>query len=635
MLENMRKQGASVFVWVIFGILIAMFVVSFGPQSVGSSQGCTSSGKSTAVEVGDVQVDDSGFRFAYNMARPVEGSRVREGYALEALIRRELLAQEAERRGLRIDDDLIDYAITQGEVHYAGQRIDAKGAFFDEEGQGVFDYKLFKNWLRGRMGVSVGGFKKQQRREMLATTMARILAGSVVASREDALLRFIDERTTVAFDAVRFDPARYGDALIVTDADLERFLAGHEAEVKATYQEGAYKAKAQVRIQRIFVAATPAPALPALPEGTTPPPTPAVDPARAKLVAARADITAGKKKFADVAASMDADPGIRVRRGDWGWYDTAAINLPALNLAAKALPEPALNEAAKTLEVDKVSEVIEAGAGFYLLTVVEKRAGDLTFDQVKRELAEKRARSVWGREAARRAAIEAVTKAQGKNLRDLFKGEDVEKTGAVEGTYRDVPAAWMQEQPAGSGSSDQTPRGVGGSPTSAPAVPTLDAAALMTPSSEVLPPLGMLTPPSVDSFGVQSRSGSRTHLGESAEIARVVFDELATGQVAKRIYEIKSGAIDAAPSYVVLQVTSKQLADVAEFEKNADQNVANLSTELGARYLTDWLRTRCTALVAKGAIKPATDLITPVDDEGRRLPIMYQPCESMQADPGF
>lgn len=620
MLENMRKQGASLFIWVIFGILIAMFVVSFGPQSVGSTQGCTSSGQTTAIVVGESEIDDSGFRFAYNMARPVEGSRVREGYALEALIRRELLAQEAERRGLRIDDDLVDWAITQGEVHYAGQRIDAKGAFFDEAGQGVFDYKLFKNWLRGRMGVSVAGFKRQQRRELLATTMARILVGSVVASREDALKRFVDERTTIAFDVVKIDPARYGDALILTDGDLDRFLATREAEVKATYSEPLYKGKSQVRVRRIFVAATPTPPVP---EGATPPAAPAVDPARAKLVAAQADLAAGRKQFADVAKALDAEPAFRAKGGDWGWYDTAAMTLP----------EPALNAAAKTLEVGKVSDVIDAGAGFYVLTVVDKREGDLTFDQVKRELAEKLARSVWGKEAARRAAIDIVGKAQGKNLRDLFKGEDAEKTGVIEWAYDDVPAAWMQDPPTGSGAGAAADPVV--APTAAPVVAAMDAKAIMTPSTEVLPALGPIESPPVDSFGPVPRFGARTPVGESAEIARALFDELATGQVAKRIYEIKSGSIDATPSYLVLQVTSKQLADTAEFEKNAAQHVANLTTELGTRYLGDWLRTRCTALVAKGEIKPSTELITPLDDEGRRLPIMYQPCESMQADVGF
>jgi len=610
MLENMRKQGASLFIWVVFGILIAMFVVSFGPQSVGSTQGCTSSGKSTALVVGDTTVDDAGFRFAYNMARPVEGSTIREGLALEALIRREILAQEADRRGLRVADDLIDYSISHGEVHYAGQRVDAKGAFYDDDGNGVFDYKMFKNWLRGRLGVTVAMFKRQQRREVLASTMARILMGSVVASREDALSRFVDENTKVMFDVLTYEPSRYGNALILTDGDLDRFIAGHDAEVTAAYQEALWKGKSQVRVRRVFVAATAA-------IGDAAAPTAAADPARAKLVAVRADVLAGKKQLADVATALDAEPGFRAKGGDWGWYD----------LATPTLPDPALNQAIKTLAADaKVSEVIDTEAGFYLLAVVDKREGDLTLAQVKRELAEKVARAVWGAEAARRAAAEALAKATAdkKNLRDLFKpASDAEKTGARWSYSQDLPTAWMQAD-GGAAAAPTAAAPIAAAPTAAAPV-----AAPIVPSGDVLPKLGEVPTPVVDSFGPFSRYGTRTPVGDSPEIARALFDELTTGELAKQVYEVKMGAVDAASSYAVLQVTSKQLADTKEFDKNVALHITNLTTELGAEYLNDWLRTRCFALAAKGQIKPATNLITPLDDEGRRMKIVYQPCESM------
>ena len=72
MLENMRKQGASLFVWIIFGILIAMFVVSFGPQSVGSSQGCSGGGgKTTALVVGDTEIDEFHALMEANLFQPV------------------------------------------------------------------------------------------------------------------------------------------------------------------------------------------------------------------------------------------------------------------------------------------------------------------------------------------------------------------------------------------------------------------------------------------------------------------------------------------------------------------------------------------------------------------------------------
>ena len=75
MLENMRKQGASLFIWLIFGILIAVFVINFGPQSPQAKQGCKGGGKRTFLTVGDQTVDDVGFRWCRAGCRPGSAAR--------------------------------------------------------------------------------------------------------------------------------------------------------------------------------------------------------------------------------------------------------------------------------------------------------------------------------------------------------------------------------------------------------------------------------------------------------------------------------------------------------------------------------------------------------------------------------
>lgn len=600
MFDNLRKSGSSMIIWILFGILIAGFVISFGPQSVGSSQGCQSNGRMTVLKIDGRTLDDAAWRFAYGLARGGEGERAREMAALDQLVRRELLASEADRRGLRVADGLIDHVITAGEVHYGGRVIPAKGAFYDEEGKGVFSYQQFKRFVFQRMNMSVAGYKRQQTREILATTMERILRGSVAVSVEEARARYIAENTTVAFDAVRFDPAAYADALRITDADLDRYVAAHEAEVKATYVEASWKGKKQVRVRRVFVAATPPP-----PTGAAP----TIDPARAKLDAARAEIAAGKKTFAQVASALDADEAFRGKAGDWGWYDEAALTLP----------EPALNDAVRALtEPNAVSPVIVAGAGFYLLTVSERRAGDLTFDQVKRDLAEKLARPAWGQEAARRAALLSLetAKAAGKSLKDLYPSE---QTGAIRSTSVDVPTAWMQ---AGGSGGSAAPTAPAAPSAGAPAAP---AAPVAPPVVEALPAIGTVAL-KVDSFPALARFGNRTMVGESAELAKAVFDELTAGALGDKVYEVKTGAVGAAPLYVIVQVTSKQLADIAAFEKDASKYVGELATQRGEEYLRDWLKTRCKALVAKNAVQPRRELLTIDTGDGKLALMPWDPC---------
>ena len=98
MLEQMRRQGASIFVYLIFCLLILIFVINFRPgQSRQDDNGCR--GATTArSRVDGVDTSLTAFKIAYSANN---GSGKQKTYiALEVLIRRELLAQAAEARGL-------------------------------------------------------------------------------------------------------------------------------------------------------------------------------------------------------------------------------------------------------------------------------------------------------------------------------------------------------------------------------------------------------------------------------------------------------------------------------------------------------------------------------------------------------
>ncbi|MEZ4404798.1 MAG: SurA N-terminal domain-containing protein [Kofleriaceae bacterium] len=590
MFDNLRKSGSSVVVWVLFGILIAAFAVSFGPQSVGSSQGCkTGGGKSTVLTVDSTAVDESAWRFEFVFAKGADGERAKEIATLNQLLRRELLAAEGERRGLRIAEGLVDREIAAGRIHFAGFSISARNAYFDDEGKGVFDYQMFKRFVFNRFNMSVGGYKRQQTREVLASTTARILAGSVPVSRDEVMARYLADNTTVAYDVVKFEPSVYGAALQLTDAEVDRYLAAHEADVRKAYVEAAWKGKDQLRVRRVFVAKTPAPAT-----GDAP----AVDPALTKLEAARADIVAGKKTLAAVAETLDSDPAMRAKAGDWGWYDAGVLTLPA----------PALSDAVRALtEPGAVSPVVATTDGYYLVTVSDRRAGDLTFDQVKRELAVTAARAAWGAEAAKRAALLALAsaKASGTSLADLFPDT---QTGALEWTStEDVPAAWQ----AGDGAAP--------SPAVAPAA--------LVATDETLP---QATPvkPQVQRIPAVSRFGNYTQVGKSPTMAKAIYEDLTTGALGPDVYEVELGGA-AGTAYAIVQVTQKTLADVTAFEKVAAEETAKLAAERGNEYLSAWLTARCKALVDKGALRPRRDLLTTTSEDGKVSTVPWSPCSSL------
>src|SRR5688572_22533056 len=128
MLEQLRRNSRSFIIWILFGIIIAVFIISFGPQANPESLGCGHSSE-FALEVSGEDVPVSSWRYGVNgvtWLRLRGGSRdpaFRRQLALDLLVQRELLAQEAEKRGFRVPDDLVNKAIAAGEFYVLGFKV--------------------------------------------------------------------------------------------------------------------------------------------------------------------------------------------------------------------------------------------------------------------------------------------------------------------------------------------------------------------------------------------------------------------------------------------------------------------------------------------------------------------------------
>src|SRR5215208_3597970 len=112
MLEEARKKGASIFVYLIFCLLIVIFVINFGPQG-GQESGCRGA-SNIIISVDGKEATQSSYHVAYSNPYNRATGKEHTYVALETLIRRELLAQEAERRGLRATDDMVMDEIKKG-----------------------------------------------------------------------------------------------------------------------------------------------------------------------------------------------------------------------------------------------------------------------------------------------------------------------------------------------------------------------------------------------------------------------------------------------------------------------------------------------------------------------------------------
>ena len=437
----MRRQGASIFVYLIFCLLIAIFVINFRPgQSRQDDNGCRGV-SNVVISVAGNEATQTAYKIAYSNPYNRGTGKQKTYVALETLIRREILADAAEARGLLTTNDLMIEEIKKGHFFLGGQKTMIPGAFEEVDGEKFYSQKAVKGWM-GQMNVSANSYIEEQRRGLLASMMSEILAESVQVSREEALSQFLYEGNTATYDVVAFKPELYRSAMRITDADVDRYLASHTDEIEKRYKsdERTYKGvKPQLQLREIFIAkAEPKAAEAPKPDDKTAKPDDKkpddktakkddkkpdvkpvgmpIDDAKAKLEAVRTAAATNKQKFIDAAKELSTDDSAKSVGGEIGWH----------GVDNGMLGDKAVNDAIKSLKPGEMTPVIATDRGVYLILAEAKREGDLSYEQVKHELAKQLAIDTWSKEAAKRAAIAALDHARngvGMNLDQLYDRE--------------------------------------------------------------------------------------------------------------------------------------------------------------------------------------------------------------------
>ena len=770
MLEQMRQKGASIFIYLIFGLLIVIFVINFAPSGQGSG-GCRT-GSTTVVDVDGDRVNENAYKIAYSSPFNEFQARQKVYYALETVIRRELLAAAAEDRGIRVNRDMVYEEVKKGYFFTGGARKDVAPMIFDVDADGDRTWNLnkFRGLVRS-LDVSQNAYLEEQTRGLQATLMAELLASSAQVSRDEALSEYLFDNNTVTYDVLTFQPALYRAAMLLTDADVERFLAAHEDQVKARYKEKESEyvdRKPELKLRQIFIAkAEPA----AKPEDKKPddkagdkkpddkagdkkdgdkkaddkkaddkaadakkpadakaadakaadakaadakkpadtkagapkaadakkpddkkdgkpaektaeakpgddkkdtqagaaakPAGMPVEEAKAKLDAARAAVVAGKDKFAELAKQLNTDPVLKASGGNLGWK--TAEN--------PSIGEKVVSDAVKALKPGEMTPVIVGERGVYLVYAEAQREKNLTYDQVKHELAAELARDTWSKEAAKRAALKALedVRASGRKLDDLYPRElkpgfDLQELqrqlndpsltperrqqlqqqlleqlqnfggGDEHGSIVIESADVLAASKAGDGGSAGSPAGgtapapAAGTPAPAAGTPAPAAggtapaagtppAAPLAASSDVLPEFQEVAKPKVRKEGPHPRQ--KRMPGLDADGAKALFDELSAGQLAPRVF-------DADGNYTIVQVMAKSQAKIEDFEKDASRIIDRMREQRGAQLVREWLKTRCEQLEKDGKTKPRADKIAEFDDKGKPMPTVYRPCMSLK-----
>jgi peptidyl-prolyl cis-trans isomerase D len=248
MLDTLRKNSKSALIYVFFGIIIIVFVFSFGPASNGCRSGSFADGGNVAARVNGQEITRADFDQSY--ARIFRDYQARAGGAfndqlaqsiglkekvLDQLIDRELLAQAA-----------IDSAITVTDAEL-NEEIRKMPAF---QVDGVFNQEQYRLIVERQLGTMAPQFEEELRRSLLAQKMLSSLSGSAKVSDDEVQAEFAREKEKLELSFVRFSPVAFkAEAQKPTDAQVDELLAKEMPRVEEYFKNNSYRFNKPKRVQ--------------------------------------------------------------------------------------------------------------------------------------------------------------------------------------------------------------------------------------------------------------------------------------------------------------------------------------------------------------------------------------------------
>jgi peptidyl-prolyl cis-trans isomerase D len=601
MLERMRKSAQarksaqSLLVYVLFGIIITVFIINFGPHSRSGGGGCDGGpgGDESAATVAGNDVPSSAFRYAFMLMgganQPPQMLKMRrfKETVMDRLLERELLAEQAQRMGFAVDEDDVHKLLLDGRIVGLGLPHTVSRIQKD----GVFNYDLFKNFSQYELGLSPEAFVAQQERELLAARMRDFLRATVTVSPEELRADFESKNRQVNLEYVRFPSRKYEAQIEPTPAELAAYM---QQPSNATKLKEAFDQRkslytdipGEVRVREIVVKVPNA-------AGDGEPTDAERATARTRAEAVVARLAEKGEPFAKVAREVSEDPDSATRGGELGWRRKGGLGLGDADEAKLFSARPG-----------QVVGPFKTSRGEVILQAGPSRHGTLSYDDVKEELAEERIKQDRAVELARQKAEAALTLARapdnaGKSFKDLFPG-DAAGAGQTkaEGTTKDKAEINKKKGLAAAAASSKAPGAVASS-----AGP--GGAATLAPGEA-----------RAEETGLFSRRGSIVEqVGDSPALAKAAFELKPESPVA--------GPFEIAGSYVVVRLKERKDPDFSELDKKKDELRGEAELIKWNEVFTDWVQNQCREEKAAGRLSVNRSILRYEDSKD---PPPYEPC---------
>jgi peptidyl-prolyl cis-trans isomerase D len=401
MLDVMRKHSRSFIIYIFFGIIIAVFIINFGPQSAGCTASTTYAGK-----IEGRTISPSLFRYAMSVTG-VRSEQMSEpeifqlrSLVMDQLIAREMLANDALELGFRIPAQEIDDMLVKGRFLALGQ---PQPLIRNKDGK--FDYDLFSRYVRYSWGLNVLTFKEEQERELLAQKMRQFFRTTIKVSENEVYEDFKNKNTQVELTYVRFAPTDFRSQM--NDAKIQAYVKTNKKKIQDYYNSNKAsfeKRPKQIQLQSIQIKVT---------DDLS------KDAARKKANEILKKIQGGGS-FAKLAETDSADLESRTHGGLLGWRNEAS---PGLDEVA--------DKKVAAIQTNQQPVIIEGKDNFFVVKVIGRRpGGNISLADAEKEIAEDLLKDEESAQLAQKEAEAYLKRAKaGEQLSAMFTVDESKEEG--------------------------------------------------------------------------------------------------------------------------------------------------------------------------------------------------------------
>jgi peptidyl-prolyl cis-trans isomerase D len=393
MLDTLRANSRSVLTYVLFGIIILVFVVSFGPGAKGCSVADIRSA-GYAAKVNGVSITSADFDRAYRDAvsrgaNPNDPSI--RAKILQNLVSRELVHQEALKQGVQVSDEDLSREIQQSPSF----QVDGK-----------FDLDAYTRRAADSYG-SRGQYENMLRRDLTIGKMVELVSGVIQVPEDELKQAWLDQNDKINLSFVRFSSAP--DPSKVTDAEVKAFLTANGERIDKYYKDNQarFNKPKQIKARHILL------------KVDRNAPASAGEEAHKRIQEIAEKIAKGAD-FAKLASEYTEDTGSKDRGGE----------LPPFS---SGMMVKEFEKAAFETKPGTVSAPVRSAFGWHLIKVEEIiEASNKTLEQARPEIA----KDLIAEDAAKKSALDQAKQAlaklkAGTPLDKLFPPEDPKKPAPI------------------------------------------------------------------------------------------------------------------------------------------------------------------------------------------------------------